>query len=277
MEGLGCTAGVTSADGQAVLTVTNSILAYNDGDDLRCEVGTCTVLYTNMTDALWPGVGNISASPVFVDAAGGDYHLDVGSPCINTATPLGAPSTDFERDLRPVRGGYDMGADEFPLRVTVEADVASSLVYTSPWGIVATLDVPVGAVTTTTALAYTPRSSQTLGFLPSGLAFGGRALDLDAYRNNRALSEFSFARPVTLTLRYDDRDAARVLEQTLALYRWTESGWQPIGMRPGETYTLDIENNVLTAYLMGFSRFGQFARAANYRLFLPLLVRNGYG
>ena len=33
------------------------------------------------------GVGAISANPLFVDEAVGDYHLQLGSPCIDTGDP----------------------------------------------------------------------------------------------------------------------------------------------------------------------------------------------
>ena len=42
----------------------------------------------------WEGIGNIDADPLFVDAAGGDYHLTEFSPCIDA----GDPTSPFDPD-----------------------------------------------------------------------------------------------------------------------------------------------------------------------------------
>jgi hypothetical protein len=93
------------------LVVFNSILFFNDGSDLSCSGGACSVTYSDVQEG-FSGSGNISADPRFVDQTGGDYHLRGNSPAIDAGTSEGAPATDFEGDLRPI-GGVDMGADEF--------------------------------------------------------------------------------------------------------------------------------------------------------------------
>jgi hypothetical protein len=63
----------------------------------------------------WPsGVGNIAESPRFVDAAGGDYHLQPGSPAIDRVDPIYAPAVDLEGNARPHPPGglADMGCYE---------------------------------------------------------------------------------------------------------------------------------------------------------------------
>jgi len=42
----------------------------------------------------------------------GDYHLRVSSPAIDAGTPMGAPSFDYDGDLRPQNGHFEIGADE---------------------------------------------------------------------------------------------------------------------------------------------------------------------
>ena len=93
----------------------------NDGSTL-------TICYSDVQGG-WPGVGNISADPRFVDQLNGDLHVLPGSPCIdagdNTAIPfkttdldgngrlvddLDTPDTGSPPDHKPI---VDMGAYEY--------------------------------------------------------------------------------------------------------------------------------------------------------------------
>ena len=57
----------------------------------------------------------MDADPLFKDAAAGDFHLTMDSPCVNMGTNS-APDLlpkDFENDPSILRGIVDIGADEF--------------------------------------------------------------------------------------------------------------------------------------------------------------------
>jgi hypothetical protein len=89
--------------------VSNSILWGNGGSDNECS-GNCTITYSDIGTGDTSGTGNISQDPLFKNATNGDYHLGVGSPCIDAGTLIGAPPADIEgtsRDLAPDMGAYE--------------------------------------------------------------------------------------------------------------------------------------------------------------------------
>ena len=162
-------------------------------------------------------------------------------------------------------------ASASPTTTTVDPAGGGTLVYTDTQDSLTTLDVPSDAVTDTTTIALTPVDAVSL---PRGLFFGGHAFDLDAFRNGDLIPGFTFRQVTTLTVGYSDADVAGLDEETLALHRWTGDEWEEIGQRPPETYTLDVDNNRLTAYLLGFSRFSTMGTGVDYHVFLPVVLRN---
>jgi hypothetical protein len=85
--------------------------------------------------------GNISAAPVFLDAANNDYHLYTGSPAIGSAGKdlVSLSSTDLDGNPRVVNGMLDMGPYETnPDRpyvihnVTVSAGVGGTVTPQGP-------------------------------------------------------------------------------------------------------------------------------------------------
>ncbi|MCK4722118.1 MAG: right-handed parallel beta-helix repeat-containing protein, partial [Dehalococcoidia bacterium] len=101
-------------------TITNCII-WGNGDDLHSFSGQCVATYSNIEDGD-AGTGNISLDPLFLDAAGGNFHLQSASPCIDTGDNAAVPgwlTSDFEGDERIIDGNndtvaiVDMGADEY--------------------------------------------------------------------------------------------------------------------------------------------------------------------
>jgi hypothetical protein len=69
-----------------------------------------TVNTSDVSPANFPGTGNLSADPLFVNPATNDYHLKAGSPCIGAANPTGAPAQDrdqLSRDAQPDMGAFE--------------------------------------------------------------------------------------------------------------------------------------------------------------------------
>jgi galactitol-specific phosphotransferase system IIB component len=108
-------------------TIVNSIIWGNGGDQLWSYD---RITYSDIEPEIGggrtnQGTGNISVDPVFVNPLAGNYHLHFTSPAIDAGTSEGAPDTDIDGDPRPLRGGYDMGADEYAGIKSIQANDAS--------------------------------------------------------------------------------------------------------------------------------------------------------
>jgi len=115
--------------------IVNSILWHNVPVQIYQLFSIINVEYSNIEEG-WEGLGNLDGEPCFISPENGDFHLDVNSPCINTAVYAGI-DTDIDGDLRPIGGGYDMGVDEaflegpvifiFPTHLVLEGVVGKTL------------------------------------------------------------------------------------------------------------------------------------------------------
>ena len=272
----------------STVTLTNTILVSHTvgltvtaGNTVTLEAtlwGTAT--WANATD--WGGAGviltgtvNLWDDPAFVAGPGdGDYHITGASAALDAGVDAGV-TTDIDGERRPFGLGFDVGADELPI-VWVHPLVSRTFVYTDVRGHPTTLYVPAGAVADTMLIAFTPVETITS---PPGLAFGDHAFQLEAYRDRALLPDFFF-RPgtvATLTIQYAQDEVRDIIESTLALYREGVTGWKKIGddtVLPGEGQTLDTANNLLTARLFGFSKFGTMGTGINQRIYLPLVFKS---
>lgn len=105
------------ANGNA--TVQNTIMWGNAGSQVGLYwLNTfINVSHSNVGNGQYSWVAsNISADPLFVDAAGGDYHLASSSPCVGAGNngAFGIPLTDMDGGPRIADGSVDIGADEVP-------------------------------------------------------------------------------------------------------------------------------------------------------------------
>jgi hypothetical protein len=104
------------------MAMANSVV-WGNGQEVVFYNATGWVRYSNVQGGE-AGTGNIDSAPGFVDAAGGDFHLSAGSPCIDAADGDLAPEHGFDGNSRvddsstPNQGTgspdyADMGAYEY--------------------------------------------------------------------------------------------------------------------------------------------------------------------
>jgi len=171
----------------AQMWLTNTLIANYDTGILRGS-GSVTDTSTLFSDVNMPYSGTIASSnshsitgtATFVDAVNGNFHLVSGSAGINMGTDAGL-SEDYDGDLRPQGGGYDIGYDETDavgtlsltasetLHVgdltTFTATVGNAIVYSYTW------DLGDGTVNTTTAGSLYTDMSNNGHIYPSGRGY----------------------------------------------------------------------------------------------------------
>lgn len=92
--------------------IDNTIVIADSGDAIR---GECVVNYSLATPqtASLAGSNNITdTSPMLKDEAGGDYHLQSGSPAVDAADLAASNAFDYEGTPRPQGARSDIGAYE---------------------------------------------------------------------------------------------------------------------------------------------------------------------
>jgi len=111
-------------------TISGNSATYDGGGVLNDNLYNCIVYYNSApvgsnyyyagtlnycdTTPLVSGAGNITNEPAFVNLAGGDFHLQSNSPCINSGNNAYVTTTnDLDGNPRIVGGTVDMGAYEY--------------------------------------------------------------------------------------------------------------------------------------------------------------------
>ncbi len=99
------------------IVVRNNIISRNVNAP-QIQVASGAQAQTFVDHNLFYGVGGpvgtyaLVGTPLFVNIAGGDFHVQNGSPAIDAGSSTNAPTTDFDGVARPKGAGYDIGAYE---------------------------------------------------------------------------------------------------------------------------------------------------------------------
>jgi len=96
----------------------------------------------------------LHSDPLFVNAAALDFHLQSGSPAINTGLTLSAVTTDYDGFARPQGAAYDIGAYEFPAGVVSLALNKPAVASSSETATLTPAKAFDGSATTRWASAY---------------------------------------------------------------------------------------------------------------------------
>lgn len=154
-------------------------------------------------------------------------------------------------------------------RATITPAVTGTLTYTGTANSI-NITVPGDALTQTTTLLFTMQ--ETADPL-ADMAFADFAFSLGAYQQRERLPGYHFARPVTVTLRYEDTAVADLWENALTLMVQSDGQWLDAASTcaPPATYVRNLSQNELTIAICQLGEFALFAPNAN-ELYLPFIL-----
>ena len=187
-----------------------------------------------------------------------------GTEARNESSAEPALAADSYRSAPDARAGR-------VITIAVASDTASRLVYTDAYGSPTVVQVPVGAVTETLVLAYTPVATVTT---PPGFSFAGHAFELEAQRDGGLVPGFVFEKPVTVTVHYTVTDVSGLDEGRLELRYWEDSVWRDAATTCGTAshYTRSAEQDWFALPICQLGRFAAFDNGTSLLAYLPLLL-----
>lgn len=158
-----------------------------------------------------------------------------------------------------------------PLIRALTPGITTTLTYTYYQHFPTHFTFPAASVTQPITIAVNPSTAEDT----AGYSFARHTFGLSALQDDTQLPTFTFAAPITVTLHYSHDDIGTVSnEAELALWVWTEEGWQDATTTCDSPtpYIRDIINNVLTLNICQTGRFALFG--PTHQRYLPFIDRN---
>jgi len=158
-----------------------------------------------------------------------------------------------------------------PVSVIVSPELTTTLTYTDFQGMRTDITIPAHAVTETTTITLTPTIAQGNIYF----AFAGHAFDLNATQNNIPLDDFSFNKPVILTIQYSDNDVKIVTDESLlSVWKQLTNSWLDANITcdPATQYIHNAIENTIGLEICTTGRFGLFGPTNS--VLLPIIYKN---
>ena len=169
--------------------------------------------------------------------------------------------------------------------LTIDENQSGQLAYIGPDTKQTTISTPFGAVDQMTSLLFRTLSAPSLSGSslsgPSGadgiLQFAGKAFVLSAYQNDQRVENFTFTKPISLTIEYTDSDVVGLDENQLDVYYYDVANqqWRRDGIVIVER---DLAQNRIIVTLAHLTEFGLWGpqetppAEQQERLYLPLIT-----
>jgi len=111
------------SDYEGELTATNCIFWDDPDSEIHYETIKSIITYSDVCGG-YDGEGNMDADPSFVNPSENDWHLLLGSPCLNAGTNLASliPDKDIDGNSRILDDSIDIGADEYGRHLYLTGD-----------------------------------------------------------------------------------------------------------------------------------------------------------
>jgi len=136
------------------------------------------------------------------------------------------------------------------------------------------VEAPAGAVTETVTLKsqVIAPTGDTGGLQPTSTGF-----ILTAYQNGEPLTNFKFAKPITVTIQYSDADLAGRNATDLKLFYFDPTNQQWVdaatSCAPTSTYERHPEQHTFSVGICHLTQFGVFVQPTGTQTYLPLVQR----
>ncbi len=136
--------------------IMNNIVTGNSSRGMGCVNNSCPTDFSY--NDVWgnsqnyyncsPGPGDISADPMYVDEPNGDYHLQAGSPCIDSGNPAPAYNDpDGTRNDMGAYGGPGAAVTTPQVSLTIPSQNELNIQYTADVSAVFTVDMDASTLT----------------------------------------------------------------------------------------------------------------------------------